>query len=223
MASVRSEDTRRRLLEAATAVFAEQGFHQASTRTIARRAETNIALIHYHFGDKAGLYRAIFAERFRAHDDGLAAFRMGTPTFTEVYPCLVRRLLTSSDDFRRIARREEVEATGLLGPEWLEPLRKVHDLLVTTLCRELGLARPDVEVDRLAFTLVGMATIFGHNQSVIRLLAPAVLESADWIDATVQRLSRQASTLIAAERKARAPSPGVPTRRPRARTSPVSP
>lgn len=203
MANLRSEDTRRRLLEAATAVFAEQGFHKASTRTIARRAATNIALIHYHFGDKAGLYRAIFTERFKAHDDGLVPLIGESPTFATVYPRLVQRLLTASDDFRRVARREEIEPTGLLGPEWMQPLRRGHDLLVKSLCKELALAAPDLEVDRLAFTLVGMATIFGHNQHVIRQLAPGVLEPADWIEATVRRLTRQALALIESERKAR--------------------
>lgn len=213
MASVRSEDTRRRLLEAATSVFAEEGFHKASTRTIARRAKTNIALIHYHFGDKAGLYRTIFSERIRAHDDGLTALLAGTPTFGDAYSRLVRRILTSSDDFRRVARREEIEPTGLLGAEWFQPLRKGHDLLVATLCRELGVAKPDLEVDRLAFTLVGMATIFGHNQHVIRMLAPQVLETTDWIEVTIERLCRQAAALIQSERKVR--STTRPLRRPR--------
>ncbi len=203
MATLRSEDTRRRLLEAATSVFAEQGFHKAATRTIAQRAGTNIALIHYHFGDKAGLYRGIFTERFRAHDDGLSSLIGSKPTFAEVYLRLIRPMLSSSDDFRRVARREEIEPTGLLGPEWIKPLRKVHDLLVATLCRELDLAKPDIEVDRLAFTLMGMGTIFGHSQHVIRMLVPNVLTPAHWIDATIARLQRQAAVLIQAEREFR--------------------
>ncbi|HEY0966368.1 MAG TPA: CerR family C-terminal domain-containing protein [Opitutaceae bacterium] len=219
MPATRSEETRRRLLEAATSVFAGQGFHKASTRTIAQRAGANIALIHYHFGDKAGLYRAIFAERFRAHDDGLATLIKGEPTFAEVYPRLIRRLLNSPDDFRLLARREEIEPTGLLGQEWLQPLRKGHDLLVATLCRELGLAKPDIEVERLAFTLVGMATIFGHNQPIIRMLAPEVLAPTDWIDSTIERLIRQASVLIQAERAIRASHRPTRAKRPSSRSS----
>lgn len=207
MATLRSEDTRRRLLEAATAVFADEGYHKASTRTIARRAGTNIALIHYHFGDKAGLYRTIFADRFRLAEESLATLQTAAPTFAEVYPRLVRRLLNASDDFRRVARREEIEPTGLLGREWLQPLRKGHDLLVKTLCRELERGKPDVEVERLAFTLVGMATLFAHNQPFIRMLSPDVLAPANWVDAIVDRLVRQAAVLIEAERSVRAAKP----------------
>jgi TetR/AcrR family transcriptional regulator, regulator of cefoperazone and chloramphenicol sensitivity len=54
----RGDDTRRRLIEAAIEVFAETGFDGASTRELAARAKTNLAAIPYHFGGKAGLYRA---------------------------------------------------------------------------------------------------------------------------------------------------------------------
>jgi len=55
----RGDDTRHRLIEAAIEVFAEMGFEGASTRELAARAKTNLAAIPYHFGSKAGLYRAV--------------------------------------------------------------------------------------------------------------------------------------------------------------------
>jgi TetR/AcrR family transcriptional regulator len=50
--------TRERIVEAALEAFAEQGFHGASTRNIARRAGTNQGLITYHFRSKDALWRA---------------------------------------------------------------------------------------------------------------------------------------------------------------------
>ena len=46
------EETRWRLLQAATEVFAEVGYHAATTREICKRADVNLASIHYYYGDK---------------------------------------------------------------------------------------------------------------------------------------------------------------------------
>lgn len=50
----------------ATAVrlFAENGFDGVSLRAIASEAAAHLALIHYHFGSKEDLYRAIWAARY---------------------------------------------------------------------------------------------------------------------------------------------------------------
>jgi AcrR family transcriptional regulator len=59
-------DTRRRLLAAASELFAERGFHGTKARDIAARAGVNLAAGNYHYGSKKALYlevlRAQFAE-----------------------------------------------------------------------------------------------------------------------------------------------------------------
>jgi AcrR family transcriptional regulator len=57
--SAAQAETRRRLLEAAGELFAEKGFRLAGTREICRRAGTDIAAIHYHFGSKEALYEQV--------------------------------------------------------------------------------------------------------------------------------------------------------------------
>ncbi len=50
-----------RILSAAEAVFAEAGFTGASMQAIAEKAELPKANLHYYFGTKEGLYRALLA------------------------------------------------------------------------------------------------------------------------------------------------------------------
>ena len=56
----RGDQTRSTLLQAAMTEFSDNGFHAASNRDIAQHAQTNQALIGYHFGGKQGLYLAVF-------------------------------------------------------------------------------------------------------------------------------------------------------------------
>ena len=48
-------DTRRKLLDTAERLFAEQGYGAVSLRQIIADAEVNLAAIHYHFGSKQEL------------------------------------------------------------------------------------------------------------------------------------------------------------------------
>ncbi len=64
--TLQREATRERIVRAAAPAFAENGFHAASTRDIAARAEVNQGLITYYFENKENLWKAamdhIFAE-----------------------------------------------------------------------------------------------------------------------------------------------------------------
>jgi AcrR family transcriptional regulator len=68
------EQSRERLIHAALPLFAHQGFAKTSTRSIAEAAGTNLAAIKYYFGDKAGLYRAVFFDLPSAPHEEIAGF-----------------------------------------------------------------------------------------------------------------------------------------------------
>src|SRR5882757_4024283 len=58
--SMNADVTRERLLCSALEIFANQGYEGASTRDVCAAAGIGNASIHYHFGDKAALYRELF-------------------------------------------------------------------------------------------------------------------------------------------------------------------
>lgn len=57
------------ILDAAEVIFAENGFHGATTRAIAEQAQINAALIHYYFDNKENLFETVFARRSDAIND----------------------------------------------------------------------------------------------------------------------------------------------------------
>jgi AcrR family transcriptional regulator len=58
-------ETRRDILSAAEECFAASGFAGATTRQVAALAGVNVATLHYHFGSKGKLYRAVLDESIR--------------------------------------------------------------------------------------------------------------------------------------------------------------
>ena len=52
-------DARTRILDAAEELFARHGFDGTSIREITRLAEVNVAAVHYHFGSKEAVLRAV--------------------------------------------------------------------------------------------------------------------------------------------------------------------
>lgn len=51
-----NQNTKARILEAASRVFCEKGFKATTVRDICAAADANVAAINYHFGDKRKLY-----------------------------------------------------------------------------------------------------------------------------------------------------------------------
>ncbi len=66
-------DVRERLLDAATELAVEQGFEACGLREIATRAEVSPAMISYYFGDRDGLYEAMFGRAFERISEKVAA------------------------------------------------------------------------------------------------------------------------------------------------------
>lgn len=58
------KDTRLKLIETATPLFAKNGFAAVSVRELAKAADANVAAVSYHFGGKEGLYQAVLEEQF---------------------------------------------------------------------------------------------------------------------------------------------------------------
>jgi AcrR family transcriptional regulator len=57
------EVTRERILDAAEELFAHHGFDGVTIRQVTRKANVDVALAHYYFGTKRGLFDSVFLRR----------------------------------------------------------------------------------------------------------------------------------------------------------------
>ena len=199
------EPTRARLLRTALGLFAQQGFARTSTREIAEAAQVNIAAISYHFGDKAGLYKAAFMEPFweDGWEDCLRASE--SQPLDEALRALYLSFLEPlrhgdlAHQSIKLRCREMLEPTGLWVQEIEHGITPLHQAIVRALCRHLGLRRSDHEVERLAVCIAGLGVHLQVGHDVIDALAPQLHRMpqafAHWTD----RLVMYAMAMVDAE------------------------
>jgi TetR/AcrR family transcriptional regulator len=157
-----AEDVRARLIATSQQLFAQKGYGDVSLRDIARAANVTPAMVSYYFGDKAGLYEAVFTEtlgtllsRIKAVADEARLLRAPLEKFLQVYfrtmieqPWLPQLLL------REVATRDT-------------PLRKVFldrfagqatQVMPALIGREMmaGRIRSDMDERQLLLSLLGM-------------------------------------------------------------------
>ena len=199
------QEARVRLLDAALALFADKGFAKTSTREIALAAQANIASISYYFGDKDGLYRAVFEDP-RFNPQILAEDPNGPPvdirdTIDQMLRVFIEPLKAGEQarQCMKLHFREMVEPTGMWQAEIDHNIKPAHEGLVLALCRHLGLTTADDDVHRLAFEITGMGIMLHVGMDVIQAIRPALIASATALDRYHARLVDGAMALIDAE------------------------
>jgi AcrR family transcriptional regulator len=193
------------LLASGLRLFALQGFAKTSTRELAEDAGVNVAAISYHFGDKAGLYRAVFTEAPGLPEPELArrlAAAAGLDAALRIFFAAMVAPLRQGDLARlctKLHYREMLEPTGLCTDGVAEAIRPAHEALVARLVTTLGLAEPDADVQRLAVCIVGLGVHLHVGHDAIGHLAPQLLRGDDAFDRWAERLVMYARAMIQAE------------------------
>ncbi|MFM7027196.1 MAG: TetR/AcrR family transcriptional regulator [Chakrabartia sp.] len=131
-------EARRKLIEAAIALFARKGFVATSTEDVAERAGYGQATVFFHFKTKAGLLEACFDLMLdRARASLVAAEPSGTQN-------LLKRLdhyhAPHADFFARMM--SELAGNARFGPIYAAFHAHMRDLIAAELHRETG-ADPD--------------------------------------------------------------------------------
>jgi AcrR family transcriptional regulator len=207
------EQSRERLLQAALALFAQHGFSKTSTREIAEAAQTNVAAISYYFGDKAGLYRAVFFEPQGSPDADIALYAGPELTLEQALQGFYKSFLEplKQGDMARqcmkLHMREMLEPTGLWEEEIARGIKPMHDALVAVLCRHLGVKRADDDVQRLAMSIAGLGVHMHVGRDIMDALAPRLNATPRAMNVWMDRLVMYARAMVFAEAQRRGSAP----------------
>lgn len=208
------QNTKKRLITVAAKIFAEKGYHQATTREICLAAEINITAIHYYFKDKKGLYRAIFLEHFNHFPLPIFEHEKYTSKnthefMTYYYSVLLLPFVEGKAKPRHkdglfkyiheIMAREQFEPTGLIDDLAVIPVKQIHDPLNKFLCKLFNIDEMDIEAHRLTFVLVGIGFSMVHPKHAINYYAPELIKEKGWQQRMYERLADFACAIINSE------------------------
>nr|WP_319565395.1 CerR family C-terminal domain-containing protein [uncultured Rhodoferax sp.] len=203
------QQARVRLLDAGLTLFADKGFANTSTREIAQAAQVNVAAISYYFGDKEGLYRAVYTDpRHNLTLDAAALAQTGSDI-----QATLRLLLSGLTDplkqglmvqqCMKLHFRELLHPTGVWQEEIEQNIKPSHLALVQALCQHLKLAQADDDVHRLAFSISGLAAMLHIGHDVITTIRPQLIAAPTAIDLYVERMLTYAMAMVEAEAQRR--------------------
>ena len=182
----RSEGIRQRLLDAAAEVFAAAGYRRATIAEICRRAGANIAAVHYHFGDKQGLYAAVFDYAQQRATTEEANGHPEQPTTPEGrLRVQVTSFLTRLLDPRRpawIARlmaHELIEPSDVLDRLVRNRMRANHEQIADAVRDLLGPQASPETVRLCTLSVVSQCVFYRHSAAVVTRLYPDLVPSRE--------------------------------------------
>lgn len=180
----RSLATRNRLLETAGEEFGLHGFAGATIREICKRADANIAAVHYHFGDKAGLYAATLAHAREQSGPRPMGAGQGEPTWESLaaLPPAIRLREFLLAMLRRVLDKNQPHwHTQLWLQEMVSPTRELDGVVrssilpqwegLRAIVRELtNLPDSDPRVWLSTCSIVAQVLLYKHGAAVMARL-----------------------------------------------------
>lgn len=165
MSRKRTGTTREKLLTAASDVFVEKGFRDATVADICKRAAANISAVNYYFGSKEALYqeswRHSFAESIKTHppDGGVSASASAEDRLRGHVKALMERIADENNRDFFISQMEIVSPTGLLEEVVMSSINPLRE---NTLALVRELLSPEVTDQQVAFCETSIISMCVH-------------------------------------------------------------
>jgi AcrR family transcriptional regulator len=194
-------ETRQRVIEAASALFAAHGFHGTTARDIAERAGVNLAAAHYHFGSKESLYLEVLRAQFDAITAALerrgARLAAGTKPGRATLEALLRARIVAMLEVLlgpppglhgTLMLREMCDPSAALPhivTQFIEPMKRETEDVIARL--EPRLSRAAVE--RCMFSIVGQVFFYRTQLPAFPHLSPGLRLDRDGLAAIAEHIA----------------------------------
>jgi TetR/AcrR family transcriptional regulator, regulator of cefoperazone and chloramphenicol sensitivity len=202
-----STDARQRLLERACRLFSERGFEAVSTREICAAAEVNPGAIHYHFGDKDGLYREVLRQPIEHMSAQFVGFDDPSLTLAQALHRFLTPFLHMGNggdmSVMRLHLRELLDPSPAFAQTLAEHVGPHHRRLAELLARHAGAATADTAIHQLAYGLVAMAHDYCLSRAFMDAITPGLLADDPHLTQLHHRLVNWGCALVAFERERR--------------------
>ena len=177
MATVESDTTRERIVEAAGEIFAERGFDGTTVRDICQRADANVAAVNYYFGDKQRLYveAVVRAHRWRMERAALPDWTSETTPekkLADFVATFIRRIRTGPENtwHTRLIMREMTSPHEACAELVQSSIRPQFEILQSILRQLLSAGTSDEQLHLTAFSIVGQCLFYHFADPVVRNL-----------------------------------------------------
>ena len=173
-------DTKKRILDAAEKLFAQQGFYATSLRMLTKEAGVNLAAVNYHFGSKEELIKAVIGRRMlplnkmrleRLQNIKDSASTEGRPPdIKEILLAFIeptfefRKSGKGAQDFISMISRAFSDPRDTVRKLFLNMVEPVFQLLFELLCEALPLLPKNIVYWRLNFMIGAMAHAMSMSQ-----------------------------------------------------------
>ncbi len=192
-------DTKTQIINVAERLFAELGFAGTTLRNVVREAGVNLAAVHYHFGSKEELFRAVVARFARPVVDRelilLSELSVGTelPSVEAILTAIFKpslEILSQNEDTRLIraqfmgrCRTEPEPIQSIVNAEFAAATDPFLDMLQQVL-PEQSRSQLSWKLDLAIATLIRVLTEAGKPYGLLKS------NSHEDIQATTQQLVR---------------------------------
>jgi AcrR family transcriptional regulator len=181
-----TEEIKEKILDAATTIFAQNGFDGARTRDIAALAKVNISTLHYHFKSKDNIYGSVIKkiheissqhmmptmiEQKKIIDSSkdkkeiIEAIKLMSLTFVEVI------LNPQNKRYAKIIAFEQIDQSKHFKMIFENVMRRVCEPFTEAVGKIMNKKHDSIEVILLTHSLHSTLTAFQNNKSSLLYLS----------------------------------------------------